>query len=311
MIPTKINIIRDLKQQIYVINIKLEETNKQKDSERDLKEIYESGIIPIRNKRLCKTEKSYDKISHIVNITMATMQKKRVISDDIINEVKKKLESGIKQSEIIKEMNLRRDIVNNIARGILLPLSASKEECKEKVIKKIERKEERDKVIDKKKYDGESSAIGKRAYNKDDGLKILRYTFNNKESITQSYLSEIYNLSLTQITNLLNGKTEIYKREFENEEEYNEYKKLLEEISKINFKENGRLIAKVKSRKLSPDMIINVIQYQKQNPNKSRKDIGKEFELTEEQVRSIICRRTQLYEFEFPINGVLWEEYNQ
>lgn len=299
-----------LKQQLYNINISLEEKQKERENERDLKEIYESGIIikRVRNRK----KKEYDRISHIVNITMATMNTKRVISDDIIFEVKRKLENGMKQCQIIKEMQLSRHTVNNIARGILLPLSATKEECKEKVCKKIERRAEREKLSDsdKKKFDGESTAISKRAYNKDKCLELLNYTYENRNKVTQTMIGEKYGLSFTQINNLLNGKVMLYKREFESDEQYDEYIELVEKVKSIDFSGMSRTMAKVKGRKIAPDVVVRVMLYSRNNPRISRKDIAKEFKITDEQVRSIVTGRLVLYEFEFPINGITWEEYN-
>lgn len=299
-----------LKQQLYNINISLEEKQKERENERDLKEIYESGIIikRVRNRK----KKDYDRISHIVNITIATMNSKRVISDDIIFEVKRKLENGMKQSKIIEEMQLSRHTVNKIARGILLPLSASKEECKEKVCKKIERKSVRDKLSDsdKKKFDGETTAISKRAYNKDKCLEILNYTYENRNKVTQTMIGERYALSFTQINNLLNGKTLLYKREFENEAEYEDYLELVQKVKSIDYKDISRLMTKIKVRKIASDVIVNVMLFSRNNPRMSRKDIGKEFKLTEDQVRGIVTGKTAVYECEFPINGITWEQYN-
>lgn len=303
--------LSNLKRHIYKIDFKLEEQDKDRDIERDLKIVYESGIIPIRKKKERK-KKDYDKISHIVNITIATMNKKRVISDEIIFEVKRKIDAGKKQCDIIEEMKLNRHTVNNIARGILLPLSATKEECKEKICKKLDRKTERNQLSssDKKKFDGESTAISKRAYNKDKCLEILNYTYQNRARVTQTMIGENYSLSFTQINNLLNGKTFLYRREFENDEDYNEYLQLVERVKSIDFSSMSRLMTKLKVRKIAPDVIVNVMLYSRNNPRLSRKDIGKEFKITDEQVRSIVTGKTVVFEFEFPINGITWEEYN-
>lgn len=303
--------LSNLKRHIYKIDFKLEEKNKDKDIERDLKLVYTSGVIPIRKKKERK-KKDYDRISHIVNITMATTNSKRVISDDIIFEVKRKLESGMKQCKIIEEMQLTRDTVSKIARGILLPLSATKEECMEKVCKKIERKTERGKLseTDKKKIDGENTAISKRAYNKDKCLEILNYTYENIGKVTQTMIGEKYSLSFTQINNLLNGKTLLYRREFDNDEEYDEYLELVEKVKSIDFSAISRTMAKVKVRRIPPDIVVNVMLYSRNNPRMTRKDIGKEFKITDEQVRSIVTGKTAVFEFEFPINGITWEEYN-
>lgn len=304
--------LSNLKRVMYNIGFTLEEAEKSKDLERDLKEIYESGIIPIRKKKERK-KKEYDRISHIVNITIATMNKKRVISDDIIFEVKRRLEGGEKQCKIIEDMKLSRHIVNNIARGILLPLSASREECKEKINKKQERKTERSQLSDndKKKYDAESTAIAKRAYDKTKCIEILNYTFENRGKITQTMIGEKYGLSFTQINNLLNGKTLLYRREFNGEQEYNEYIELIEKVKSIDYSIISRTMAKIKVRKISAEVIVNVMLYSRNNPRLSRKDIGKEFRLNEDQVRGIVTGKTQVYECEFPINGITWEEYCQ
>jgi len=300
----------------YLINYaNMKYITKKKTEQRDLKPLYEAGIL-IARKNYVRTLPYVDNIDHRVNIAIATIMKRRKITDEIIYIVRKKIENKITQKAICEEMGLSRHIVNNIARYKLLPLDSDRNMVKDKIIAKKQTKEKRITMTSEetKKYDIESVAISKRAYNVATAIQILKYAIEKREYITQTLLSnkseELFGvkLSVTQIQSLLLGRVSIYEREFrDNEIRYDDYKSLCEEVSKINFKANGRKYASISQRSVDGETIIKVL---KNKNNLTHKEIAANIGIKEEQVRGILRGTTRMMPFEFPCGEISWEEYN-
>jgi hypothetical protein len=62
-------------------------------------------------------------------------------------------------------------------------------------------------------------------------------------------------------------------------------------------------------RKNSPEVMIAVIKARRANPATSYAELGKMYNMPHNQARDICVGNTRLYEVEFPIDGVMWEEY--
>lgn len=286
--------------------------------QRELKDLFDAGIFHKREYIRPQKKAHVNKITHLANISIALSKKKRTISDELINQVKMKINDGIKQSIIAKEMNLSRYVVNNIARDKLLPLSLlTNEEIENKISKKRE-------ILDKKRgltkadvkqFDIERVAIAKRGYNVDLAINILDYVILHKDYITQSFIAnkskELFEieLSLTQIIGIITGKVTLYKSEFGDEDMYLQYKAKLDEVKNINFMENARKYASISNRKISAIKIIECLQLWRQEPMLTHKMLAERLDITESQVRNILNGKTKMLPIEFPIANTEWSEY--
>jgi hypothetical protein len=237
------------------------------------------------------------------------------ITDDMIDNIRKDLEKGkITKIAIAEKYKIDRNIVTQIEKGNRVK---STEVTEELINKRHQEKEAvkmtKDKLqthIDKTKWAHEQSAITKRSASFDQIFEILNYTKAHPTVVYKDMVKTFPFVNETQIKYIISGKTGLYQREFEGKEyTYQYYLDLLKEIEEL--KKTGDRIKKGKgNRKLSADVIISVVKMKTESPpTTTYKDIGKMYNLTSEQVRSILAYRTKCFEEEFPIQNITYQEY--
>ena len=74
-------------------------------------------------------------------------------------------------------------------------------------------------------------------------------------------------------------------------------------------KEEAQILKAIARRKNSPSKLVEMIKAKRANPTISFTELGRMYDMPQNQARDACVGNTKLYEQEFPIDGVTWEEY--
>lgn len=304
-----VNILSKMKAKRFTIDQELldqlNQDHKPTRCLRKLNKLFSNGEPSVPRKKPVRT------IAHTVNVVLGNLNSsRREGTDTTITKVQTLLAQGKKQAEIIKEYNLSRGLVNKIARNLVLPGGVTAEEVRLRIETRNEAKEYRQSLSEeeRKRFDIEKVAISKRGYTMQQCIETLQYIRDNNRSILFSKLC-IDPFTKERLGNIVTGDTRLYRREFATDEEFKAYTDLLEEVMSLDWKEIGNRDRSIKNRKSSPDIILAILNFKKDNPSKSMPTIAEHFDIKESTIRGVLNGSTKIHHFEFPINGVTYDDY--
>jgi hypothetical protein len=316
-----LKIITDFKNVNQKINESLIQnvTQHKKDCSND--RTYEKNKkFGIENHRFGKENSIDTKAKASMNISIA----RRSFSDEDIDKIRVLLEEGkMTKGNIAEKMNIHRDNILKIERGLILKTTEYTEENIEKIKVKIENKnikikeEENLTAEQKKKLQVIRSAISNRKNKPIDFISIIKYKINNPIKSSMEIVEDFTYIIIQshQVVNILNGKLPLYEMEFPLEDyTFEDYKNLLIDVDKVQ-KKYGKIAIGIRGRKITPINIIKILQLKKNNMNFTYNKISNELtDVSQDQVRYVISNKTKLYDCEFPINIdnniMTYEDYN-
>jgi hypothetical protein len=270
-----------------------------------------SGQIPYRVKRTIVkvkqtrcTKGQAMNIQHRTAIAVKAALKRKTVGDGIIDTVREMLKTH-KQSDIEKQLNLKRYIVNNIALGKTLKTDEITMEKKhEQTTKKKLRKEtmtpEEIKV---------QSSIHRRKIPLETMVQIMKMAsepFATPMSIYDQLKKDATDslpYQHTAVKDILVGKTQPYDSEYPllgiiTKETYQQW---LADISKLDFTAARKIQMGMKVRSVSATTIMEARLMQEANPKITKKDLANHFNIASSTLRRFLDHPELYYPMDFPV----------
>lgn len=129
-------------------------------------------------------------------------------------------------------------------------------------------------------------------------------------SRTLADIGKQYGLSTQYVSSIAQGK--VLKTTEANDFEKTEALRLASKAKRDRgpvSKEDAIKKSAISRRKCTPSRIIEIITTRWKNPNMTVADLARQFEITYRQADNYVVGLSKLYESEFPIDGVTWDEY--
>jgi predicted RNA binding protein with dsRBD fold (UPF0201 family) len=291
---------------------------------KNSKEYIKTKAVPpkiIYNKREMRKRKSVPKSeAHKVAISMAQL-KRNFRDDTVIDNVRMLLQSGKTSKQICLELGIPRAIVSKIKTEKVLKKD---EITMDAVQKKLKHKELTFENDSSGKPSGVIKAsISRRKVTPSEMKRILEIVLSDPSETATTIsrkATELFNksLSVTVVKSVIYGETKPYDQEFENEYfTKEEYERMLSDIkSRGGFRQARNLIASTTLRKVPAEVVVSIWQIKKANSDWTHRQIldalAQKFDVSDlntEKVRSVLRNHIKLFELEFPICGMTYEEY--
>ena len=264
-----------------------------------------------------------------VDIALANITLRRTTEDETIYNVRSLIAEGKSQKDVCDELSLSRHVVHRITKGELMPIDELNAESVGAIL--TAKREHKTAIAGLDKDEritqaAKKSGMAKRKFTLDSMLKLFNYALEHPTVVPVKLadMSETefgVSMTITQVKNLMLGKVHIYPDEFPyNGVTYDDYIKLQERVSEIDYTELNKVLSAIKARKLQPALIFKILRVaqgfrttmtkhviSKKISDESMQLIG--IAVAHEQCMGVLKNNTKMYECEFPCEGLTYEEY--